>query len=88
MRANIAVAEPQQLVITNDVYDSYTNDVLLCYDKNGNGELDKAELKKMFQSITNESVKCEIRGAKVDPDTKLIKSEDRKVIQSWFGGDK
>jgi hypothetical protein len=63
MRANIPVAEPQELVITNDIYDTYVQDVLLCYDKNGNGELDKAELKKMFQSITDDSVKCEIRGA-------------------------
>jgi hypothetical protein len=63
MRAKIPVAEPQELVITNDIYDTYVQDVLLCYDKNGNGELDKAELKKMFQSITDDSVKCEIRGA-------------------------
>jgi hypothetical protein len=63
MRANIPVAEPQELLITNDIYDTYVQDVLLCYDKNGNGELDKAELKKMFQSITDDSVKCEIRGA-------------------------
>ena len=85
MRASIPVAEPQQLILTNDLYDTYVQDVLLCYDKNNNGELDKVELKKMFKSITDESVKCEIRGATVDPDTKLIKSENRKVIQSWFG---
>ena len=81
MRANIQVTEPQQLVATTtDVYDSYVKDVLLCYDKNGNGELDKAELKKMFQSITDESVKCEIRDATVDPESKLVRKEDRKVI--------
>ena len=86
MTANTQVPEPQQLVLTNDVYDSYVREVFLCYDKNANGVLDKAEVKKMFQSITDDTVKCDIQGAFVDPEAKLIKNEDRKVIQSWFGG--
>ena len=82
LRASIPVAQPSglQLAVTNDVYDTYVQDVLYCFDKNGNGELDKEELKKMFQSITDESVKCEVRGAQVDPQSQLIRAEDRKII--------
>ena len=74
-----------QLAVTNDIYDTYVQDVLYCYDKNSNGELDREELKKMFQSITNDSVKCEVRGAQVDSQSQLIRPEDRKNIQTWFG---
>lgn len=86
LRASIPVAEAAGLQLAAvDTYDSYVNEVLYCYDKDANGQLDKSELKKMFQSITDDSVKCEVRGAAVDPQAQLINAEDRKNIQMWFG---
>jgi H2-forming N5,N10-methylenetetrahydromethanopterin dehydrogenase-like enzyme len=67
------------------MYDEYVQDVLYCYDKNSNGQLDKDELKNMFKSITDESVKCEAKGAQVDNSQLIASQADRKTVQTWFG---
>lgn len=88
LRASIPVAEPQPMqfaAVSNDAYDNYAEEALYCYDKNGDNVLDKEELKKMFQSITDDNVKCEVRKAQVDQRAQLIRPEDQKIIQTWFG---
>ena len=40
----------------------------------------------MFQSITNDSVECDVRTPEVPLYSKLIRVDELKTYQEWLGG--